>query len=136
MAVKVINQTDTLETFRTTFNDLAANDFGDKANLSAAISATNLIDAMNETISIATSTAGWTIEDSSSSRQIIGGGNVLRVLGSANEVDAVVSATDTLTLGLPNDVTIANDLTVTNSIGVGTITISNNDINGADSIAK
>jgi hypothetical protein len=128
MAVKVINQSDSLETFRTTFNDLAANDFGDKANLSAAISATNLIDAMNETISIATSTAGWTIEDSSSSRQIIGGGNVLRVLGSANEVDAVVSATDTLTLGLPNDVTIANDLTVTNSIGVGTITISNNDI--------
>ena len=128
MAVKVINQTDTLETFRTTFNDLAANDFGDKANLSSDISATNLIDAMNETISIATSTAGWTIEDSSSSRQIIGGGNVLRVLGSANEIDAVVSATDTLTLGLPNDVTIANDLTVTNSIGVGTITISNNDI--------
>ncbi len=103
MAVKVINQTDTLETFRTTFNDLAANDFGDKANLSASISATNLVDAMNETISIATSTAGWTIEDASSSRQIIGGGNVLRVLGSANEVDAVVSATDTLTQGLPKE---------------------------------
>ena len=49
-------------------------------------------------------------------------------LGSANEIDAVVSATDTLTIGLPNDVTIANDLTVTNSIGVGTLTISSNDI--------
>ena len=32
------------------------NQFGDKANLSTAISATNLVDAMNETISIATST--------------------------------------------------------------------------------
>ena len=33
MAVKNIAVTDTLETFRTTFNDLAANDFGDIANL-------------------------------------------------------------------------------------------------------
>ena len=83
---------------------------------------------MNETISIATSTAGFRIEDASSSQQLIGGGDILRVLGSANEIDAVVSATDTLTIGLPNDVTISNDLTVTNSIGVGTITISSNDI--------
>jgi hypothetical protein len=128
MAVKNIAVTDTLETFRTTFNDMAAQDFGDIANLSGSISATNLVGAMNETISIATSTAGWTIEDGSSTRQILGGGDVLRVLGSANEIQAVVSATDTLTIGLPNDVTIANDLTVTNSIGVGTLTISSNDI--------
>ena len=56
MAVRNIAVTDTLETFRTEFNDLA-NDFGDIANLSGSISATNLVDAMNETISIATSTA-------------------------------------------------------------------------------
>ena len=65
MAVRNIAVTDTLETFRTQFNDLAAIDFGDIANLSGSISATNLVDAMNETISIATSTAGWTITDSS-----------------------------------------------------------------------
>ena len=76
MAVKFIAETDTLEQFRTTFNELCAQDFGDKANLSGAISATNLIDAMNETISIATSTAGWTIRDETSSTQIIGGGNI------------------------------------------------------------
>ena len=40
MAVKNIAVTDTLETFRTTFNDLALNDFGDIATLSGAISAT------------------------------------------------------------------------------------------------
>ena len=57
---------------------------------------------MNETISIATSTTGWTIEDSSSTQQIIGGGNILRVNGTTNEIEAVVSATDTLTIGLPN----------------------------------
>ncbi len=46
MAVKFIAETDTLEQFRTTFNELCAQDFGDKANLSGAISATNLVDAM------------------------------------------------------------------------------------------
>lgn len=140
MAVKFIAVTDTLETFRTTFNDLAANDFGDIANLSGSISATNLVDAMNETISIATSTAGWTIEDSSSTAQIIGGGETLRVLGTSNEIEAVVSATDTLTLGLPNDVTISNNLTITNNISalgtthtLGTIEISGNTIRSTDS---
>ena len=128
MAVKNIAVTDSLETFRTTFNEMAAQDFGDIALLSGSISATNLVAAMNETISIATSTAGFAIEDSSSTRQLIGGGDTFRILGSANEIDAVVSATDTLTIGLPNNVTIANDLTVTNSIGVGTLTISSNDI--------
>lgn len=140
MAVKFIAVTDTLETFRTTFNDLAANDFGDIANLSGSISATNLVDAMNETISIATSTAGWTIEDSSSTAQIIGGGETLRVLGTSNEIEAVVSATDTLTIGLPNDVTISNNLTITNNISalgtthtLGTIEISGNTIRSTDS---
>ena len=41
---------------------------------------------------------GWTIEDSSSTQQIIGGGNILRVNGTTNEIEAVVSATDTLTI--------------------------------------
>ena len=54
---------------------------------------------------------GWTIEDSSSTQQIIGGGNILRVNGTTNEIEAVVSATDTLTIGLPNAVTVATSLT-------------------------
>ena len=140
MAVKNIAVTDTLETFRTTFNDLALNDFGDIANLSGSISSTNLVDAMNETISIATSSAGFTIEDSSSTQQIVGGGDTLTVLGTSNEIDAVVSATDTLTIGLPSDVTITNDLTVTNNLTasgsthtLGTIEISGNTIRSTDS---
>jgi len=127
MAVKNIAVTDTLETFRTTFNDLAANDFGDKANLSASISATNLVDAMNETISIATSTAGWTIEDSTSTQQIIGGGDILRVFGTSNEIEAVVSATDTLTIGLPNAVSLVTSLTAP-TIHAGNLTFSNGSI--------
>ena len=43
-------------------------------------------------------------------------------LGTNNEVDVAVSATDTLTIGLPNDVTIGNDLTVTGDVGGATAT--------------
>lgn len=118
MAARTIAQTDTLETFRQQFNALSSQDFGDIALLSGAISSTNIVGAMNETISIATSTAGFTIEDSSSTQQIVGGGDTLRVLGTSNEIEAVVSATDTLTIGLPSDVTIGNDLTVTNDLNV------------------
>jgi len=127
MAVKNISVTDTLETFRTEFNDLAANDFGDIALLSGSISATNLVAAMNETLSVATSTAGWTIEDSTSTRQIIGGGNVLRVFGTSNEIEAVVSATDTLTIGLPNAVSLVTSLTAP-TVNAGNLTLSNGSI--------
>jgi hypothetical protein len=134
MAVKNIAVTDTLETFRTEFNDLAANDFGDIANLSGAITSTNLVDAMNETISIATSTAGFTIEDSSSTQQIIGGGDILKVFGTSNEIEAVVSATDTLTIGLPDAVSITTSLTAPTVTG-GSIQITGNTITATDSTA-
>src|SRR6056300_280390 len=127
MAVKNIAVRDTLETFRTEFNDLAANDFGDIANLSASITSTNLVDAMNETISIATSTAGWTIEDSSSTQQIIGGGDILRVFGTSNEIETVVSATDTLTIGLPSVVSITTSVTAP-TVSTGNLSLSNGSI--------
>ena len=127
MAIKNIAVTDTLETFRTTFNDLAANDFGDIATLSGAITATNLVAAMNETISIATSTAGWTIEDSTSTRQIVGGGDVLRVFGTSNEIEAVVSATDLLTIGLPNVVSITTSVTAP-TVSTGNMSLTNGSI--------
>ena len=127
MAIRQIQPTDTLETFRTEFNNLNSQDFGDIANLSGQIAATNLVDAMNETISIATSTAGWTIEDASSTRQIIGGGNVLRVFGATNEIEAVVSATDTLTIGLPDAVSITTSVTAP-TVSTGAMSLSNGSI--------
>ena len=134
MAVRNIAITDTLETFRTEFNALAANDFGDLANLSGSISSTNLVDAMNETISIATSTAGFTIEDSTSTTQIIGGGDTFRILGTSNEIEAVVSATDTLTIGLPSAVSITTSVTAPTVTG-GSIQITGNTITATDSTA-
>ena len=140
MAFKTISQTDTLETFRTTFNALSQEDFGDIANLSGAISSTNLVDAMNETIAIATSTAGFSVADDTSSTQLIGGGDTLTVLGTANQIQTTVTPTDTLTLSFPSDVTITNDLTVTNNLTasgtthtLGTVEIVGNTIRSTDS---
>ena len=140
MAFKTISQTDTLETFRTTFNALSTEDFGDIANLSGAISATNLVDAMNETIAIATSTAGFTIADDTSTTQLIGGGDVLTARGTANQIQTVVSVPDTITFSLTSDVTISNDLTIGNNVTasgsthtLGTIEISGNTLRSTDS---
>ena len=132
MAVRNIAVTDTLEKFRTEFNALCASDFGDIANLDASLSATNLIDAMNETLVAATNTAGFRIEDSSSTQQLIAGGNILRVLGTSNEIEAVVSATDTLTIGLPSAVSITTSLT-SPTINAGGVQISGNTISVTDS---
>ncbi len=125
MAVRNIAVTDTLEKFRTEFNALCATDFGDIANLDGSLSATNLIDAMNETLSVATNTAGFRIEDSSSTQQLIGGGDVMRILGTTNEIEAVVSATDTLTIGLNSNI---SGLT---SVSATTGTFTNLTVGGA-----
>ena len=127
MAIRNIAVTDTIEKFRTEFNAMTLNDFGDIATLDAAISATTLVGAMNETIGIATSTAGWTLEDSSSTQQLIGGGEIVRVLGTSNEIEAVVSATDTLTIGLPSSVTVTTQLT-SPIVAAGNLTLTNGSI--------
>ena len=124
MAVRNIAVTDTIEKFRTEFNALCATDFGDIANLDASLSATNLIEAMNETLVAATNTAGFRVEDSSSSQQLIAGGDTLKVLGTSNEIEAVVSATDTLTIGLPNAVSITTSITAP-TVSTGNLSLSN-----------
>ena len=133
MAFKTIAETDTLETFRTTFNALSQQDFGDIANLSGSISATNLVDAMNETISIATSSAGFTIADDTSTTQIVGGGDTLTVLGTANQIQSVVSVPDTLTLSFPNTVEIPNIFNVLGVSTLQTLQFQGNQISSTDS---
>ena len=133
MAIRSISKSDTLETFRQEFNALARDDFGDIANLTGSISANNLVDAMNETISVATSTAGFTIADDTSTTQIIGGGDTLTILGTANQIQTVVTPQDTITFGFPNNVSIQN-LTTTGDIStIGTIEFNGSDIRSVDS---
>ena len=127
MAVRNIAVTDTIEKFRTEFNALCATDFGDIANLDSSLSATNLIEAMNETLVAATNTSGFRIEDSSSSQQLVAGGDVLKVLGTSSQINAVVSATDTLTLSMPNAVSITTSVTAP-TVSTGNLSLANGSI--------
>lgn len=132
MAVRSIAVTDTLETFRTEFNGLAANDFGDIATLDSSLSATSVIGAVNELSAQVSASLGIFIEDASSTRQQIGAGQTINFRGTSNEVDVVVSATDTLTVGLPANVTIATELTTplvdAATVEAGNLTLTNGSI--------
>ena len=112
MAVRQISQTDSLETLRTEFNALAANDFGDITTLDSSISATSIVGAMNELITFVSAAEGFFVVDESSTRQLIGGGQELTIRGTANETTVAVQPTDTVVIGLPSDVTISSSLTV------------------------
>lgn len=126
MAVRQIAITDTLETFRTEFNNLAADDFGDIATLSGAgLSATSVVGAVIELSSIVAAGQAFFIEDASSTRQLVGAGQTLRFFGTANQLNAVVSTPDTLTVSLTNDVDIVNDLDVGNALSVTGLTTTN-----------
>ena len=75
------------------------------------------VDAQGHVTAVSTAaiSTSWTISDGSTT-QSIDGGDTLTVSGTANEVEVAVSATDTLTVGLPNDVTVSNNLTVGNDV--------------------
>ena len=82
------------------------------------------VDAKGRITSASTAaiSTSFTLSDGSNT-QTISGGDTFTVSGTNNEVDVAVSATDTLTIGLPSDVTISNDLVVSGNLTVsGTTT--------------
>ena len=141
MAFTVFNTTDTLEQVRVKLNNLTQVDFGDPATLaSAGIVATDICGALVEVANTTFAASGFTIRDSSSSFQPIGNGQTLDVVGTSNQINAVVSAPDTLTISLTNNVTIPNNLTVTNNLTatgslhtLGTVEFNGNTIRSTDS---
>jgi len=123
MAFTVINTTDTLEQARVKLNNLTTNDFGDPATLAGAgISATSICGAVVEIAGVAFSAAGFTIRDSSSTIQVVGAGQTLDIKGTSNQINAVVSNPDTLTISLTPNITISGNFTTT----AGNITASGN----------
>ena len=125
MSLKSVATTDTINTFRTTFNSLGT-DVGDLANLNTSTKS-SIVAAINETLS---NTASIFIRDSSSSIQELFTGDTLNIIGASNEITAVVSATDTLTIGLADSVsglTSLSSATLTDtvlSINSGSINIT------------
>ena len=65
MTARSVASTDTLETFRTTFNSLSATDIGDLATLSSTIDATSIVGAINEIESEVTAFSVNTISNAS-----------------------------------------------------------------------
>ena len=73
------------------------------------------------------SNSGFTLVDTSSTSTTISLGETLQVQGTTNEVEVSLSG-DTMTVGLPNNVTIAGNLTVSGT----TTEVSSTTINVAD----
>ena len=109
MAARTVLTTDTLETFRTTFNSLSSTDIGDPAGLTTT--ATSVVGAINELN--ASTYSGFTIVDSSSSTtQAISSGDTLTFAGDSN-ISAAVTATDTITFTLNSTITGLTSLDAT-----------------------
>ena len=104
MALRSVATTDTLETFRTTFNSHAT-DTGDLASLGTT-DTSSLVAAINE-VNTSVVATGFTLRDTSSTTQTIVAGNTLNVVGSSG-ISAVVSATDTLTISISDGDISAN----------------------------
>lgn len=58
--------------------------------------------------------------------ETVNGGDTITFAGTANEIEVAVSATDTVTIGLPSDVTVSNDLFVLGNLQVTGTTTTNN----------
>ena len=121
MAARTVLTTDTLETFRTTFNSLSSTDIGDPAGLTTT--ATSVVGAINEINSAVTVTGFQIVDDTSSVTQQIVGGDVFRISSGSN-VTATVSATDTVTIALNSSISSLTSLDsaaiTINSVNVAT----------------
>jgi len=133
MAARQITATQTLEDFRTEFNALSADDFGDIATLDSNITATSVIGAVNELYAQIAGSLAFTISDGSNT-QSVGNAQTMTFAGTANQLTPTVSATDTITYALTDNVTIAGNFTAsgTGTHSLGTITASGNTLASSD----
>ena len=125
MAVRSVATTDTINTFRTTFNTLGT-DVGDLTTLNTT-DKTSIVAALNETLS---NTSSFFLRDSTSSVQELVTGDTLNVVGATNEITATVSGTDTLTIGLADSISGITSISAT-TLTDGTATISGGTINAS-----
>jgi len=70
-------------------------------------------------------TSLFTLRDVGNNSTVVGDGNIINMLGTTNEVEVAVGNLS-VTVGLPNNVTIANSLTVTANITVSNVNATGN----------
>ena len=131
MAARTVVTTDTLETFRTTFNSLSSTDIGDPATLTTT--ATSIVGAINELDSAILAAGSFTFRDSSSTTQTVSTGDVLTFAGTSNQITATVSATDTVTFSLNSSISGITSLTASSDITAGVIKLISNTVKTTDS---
>ena len=119
MAARTISATQTLEVFRTEFNALSSQDFGDIATLDSNITATSVIGAVNELYASIAGSLAFNITDGSNT-QTVSNAQTMTFAGTANQLTPTVSATDTITYALTPNVTISGNFTAS---GTGTHTL-------------
>jgi hypothetical protein len=119
MAARTVVTTDTLETFRTTFNSLSQTDIGDPATLTTT--ATSIVGAINELDSAILTAGSFTFRDSTSTTQTISTSDVLTFAGTSNQITATVSATDTVTFSLNSTISGITSLTASGTIQGSTV---------------
>jgi hypothetical protein len=127
MAARTVALTDTLETFRTTFNSLSSTDIGDPSSLTTT--ATSVVGAINELN--ASTYSGFTISDSASSvTQSIAGGDNVTFAGDSN-ITIAVSDQDTVTYTLNSNISGITSIGTVSLTASGTIegaTITENSV--------
>jgi hypothetical protein len=110
---------------------------GDTLTLVAGSGITITTDAGTDTITVSSTDAGGTVTSitpaaGSGSGTAITTSGTITVTGTANEIETSVSGT-TITVGLPNDVTVGGSLTVTGNLTInGTTTTVNSTTTSVD----
>ena len=129
MAVRSVALTDTLETFRTTFNSLGT-DVGDVSTLSG-VTASTVVGAINELA--AEQYGGFTISDSASNvTQTIGANDNISFAGDSN-IQIAISDQDTVTYTLNTTITGISSITST-TFTDGTATLTGGNMTGLKSL--
>jgi len=132
MAARQILPNQTLEDLRVQFNLLSADDFGDIGTLDPSLSATSVIGAVNELSAQVFAAEGWKMEDSTSTQQTVGAGQVARFIGSSG-ISVVVSSPDTLTYSLADVVSITTSVSAP-TVNAGNLTLSSGYITDSSGI--
>jgi hypothetical protein len=113
-------------------NTVTTND-GVQTLTNKVINASQLVDGSVTNAKLANSSI--TIADNTSTTTTIGLGETLKINGTTNEIETTISG-DTITIGLPDDVTVANNLTITGNLTVNgtTTTISTTNTVASDTL--
>ena len=125
MADRSVAASNTFETFRTTFNSLSA-DVGDIASIVSAsgtiASATDVVEAVT-LLNTAVNISDLDGAGDSGTFAVDLDTQSLTIAGTTNEIETVASG-QTLTIGLPNNVTISGNATISGNITNGSVNLT------------